>query len=256
MPTLKNKDGLNQSEKNIKSANRYDEYWDKSEGTNFVKLENFTKYVPRESITRFLARNEIFKMQLHIHGSVLDFGVRRGASLMTWAQLSSIYEPVNYTREIIGFDTFDGFPSVNEKDNLNDKSNKEIIYTGSFNCEDGMKTDLEESISIWNETRYLNHMEKAKLIEGDILETLPKFLEENPHLVVSLLHIDVDLYEPTKLILELVLPRMPKGSVILFDELHLRAFPGETVAVHEIVGIHNLKINRFNFSPNISYSIL
>lgn len=247
---------LNQSDNNKKSSELYEEYWSKSPGTNLAKLENFTKYVPRESITRFLVRDEVFKMQLDVHGSILDFGVRRGASLMTWSQLSSIYEPVNYTREIIGFDTFSGFPSVNSKDSLNDNSNDSIVYEGSFASEEEMKKDIEHSISIWDKTRYLNHMEKTKLVEGDILETLPKYIEDNPHLVVSLLHIDVDLYEPTKLILDLIVPKMPKGSVILFDELHLKSFPGETVATDEVLGLHNLELRRFNYCPNISYAII
>jgi len=252
----KNTDSLNQSKNNIKSSSLYEEYWNNSVGSNNAKLDNFTKYTSRETITRFLVRNEIFKMQLNTHGSILDFGVRRGASLMTWSHLSSIYEPSNYTREIVGFDTFTGFPSVNTNDSHADYSNKEIIYEGSFSSEENMKQDIETSINIWDQSRYLNHIEKTKLIEGDILETLPKFIDDNPHLVVSLLHIDVDLYEPTKLILELVIPKMPKGSVILFDELHLRSFPGETVAVDEILGIHNLELKRFNYSPNISYTIL
>ena len=40
-----------------------------------------------------------------------------GSGVMTWAQLSSIYEPVGGAfRQIFGFDTFDGFPDVHEKD--------------------------------------------------------------------------------------------------------------------------------------------
>jgi len=105
-------------------------------------------------------------------------------------------------------------------------------------------------------TRFLGHMQKTRLIQGDILQTLPKFLDENKHTVVSLLHVDVDIYAPTKCILENVLPRMPKGAIILFDELNIGFFPGETVAVLETVGINKLKINRFDFCPNISYAIL
>lgn len=247
---------LNQSKMNQEATQAYDEYYAKSPGSNNVKLDNFTKYVSRESITRFLAHNEIFKMQLDVHGSILDFGVRRGASLMTWSHLSSIYEPVNYTREIIGFDTFCGFPEVNDYDLNRDLSNHQLIQLGALSVERGMKNDIEEAIGIWDKSRYLNHIPKTKLVEGDILETLPKFLDENTHLSVSLLHIDVDVYSPTKCILENIVPRMPKGAIIAFDELNLRSFPGETVAVHEVLGLFNLELKRFVFSPNISYSIV
>jgi hypothetical protein len=244
----------NQSKSNNLFFEEQERYYAESVGANVSKLENFTKYVSRESITKFLARNEVFKTQLNIHGSILDFGVRRGASLMTWAHLSAIYEPVNYTREIIGFDTFTGFPEIDGKNDMG--SCKEIIAKGALSVEYGMKKDIQRAVSLHDSTRFLGHIEKVRLIEGNILETLPKFLDENRHIVVSLLHIDVDIYAPTKCILEAVLPKMPKGAVILFDEINMKVFPGETVALSETIGIENLKINRFDFCPNISYAVL
>lgn len=244
----------NQSKSNNLFFEEQERYYAESAGSNVLKLENFTKYVSRESVTRFLARNEVFKKQLDIHGSILDFGVRRGASLMTWAQLSAIYEPVNYTREIVGFDTFEGFPEIDEKKDMG--SCRELIAKGALSVEPGMKNDIQRSVALYDSTRFLGHMGKVRLMEGNILETLPKFLNENPHIIVSLLHVDVDVYAPTKCILENVLPRMPKGGVVLFDEVNMKVFPGETVALAETVGIRNLKLNRFDFCPNISYVIL
>lgn len=244
----------NQSKSNNIFFEEQEVYYSQSVGNNVFKLENFTKYVSRETLTRFLARNEIFKKQLDIHGSILDFGVRRGASLMTWSHLSAIYEPVNYTREIVGFDTFEGFPEIDDSKDMGNCA--DIIAKGALSVESGMKEDIERSISLHDKTRFLGHMKKTRLIQGDILQTLPKFLDNNRHMLVSLLHIDVDIYAPTKCILENVLPRMPKGAVILFDEVNMKVFPGETIAVLETVGIKNLKINRFDFCPNISYAIL
>ena len=48
--------------------------------------------------------------------SVIECGVNRGYGLMAWAKLSAVLEPVNMSRRIYGFDTFAGFPSVNDKD--------------------------------------------------------------------------------------------------------------------------------------------
>ena len=39
----------------------------------------------------------------------MEFGVRYGQVLSTLLNLRGIYEPYNYLREIIGFDTFEGF---------------------------------------------------------------------------------------------------------------------------------------------------
>jgi hypothetical protein len=66
----------------------------------------------------------------------------------------------------------------------------------------------------------------------------------------------VDLYEPTKVMLETFVPRMPKGGVIVFDELNAKMFPGETVAVDEIMGLRNLNIRRFPFDSYVSYCVM
>ncbi|MAC51604.1 MAG: dTDP-6-deoxy-L-hexose 3-O-methyltransferase, partial [Gimesia sp.] len=106
----------NQSNSDLNALNAVEEYWESSVGSNLNKLDAFTKYVSRQSITKLLARYEIFQQQLEVNGSVVELGVHRGASLMAWAQFSAILEPVNYLRKIIGFDTFEGFPSLSEKD--------------------------------------------------------------------------------------------------------------------------------------------
>jgi len=95
-----------------------------------------------------------------------------------------------------------------------------------------------------------------KLVEGNIEETLPKFLDSNPHLIVSLLHIDVDIYQPTKIGLELLVPRMPKGGVIVFDEINSRLFPGETKALDDALGLNSLRLYRFPYCPGLSYAII
>jgi hypothetical protein len=50
--------------------------------------------------------------------------------------------------------------------------------------------------------------------------------------------------------------RMPKGAVIVFDELNNRTWPGETLAVMETLGLTRLRIQRFNYEPHVSYAII
>jgi len=242
-----------QSDGNVRALEASESYWNESPGSATTKLENFTKYVSRESLTKFLCRNEAFLKQLEVHGSIVEFGVARGASLLTWAHLSAIHEPTNYMRRIVGFDTFRGFPSLHGKDTA---GTSEHLHTGGFEVEAGMAQDIEQAVEILDMTRYLGHIPKVSLVEGDVLETLPRFLEKSPHLVVSLLHLDIDLYEPTKLALELLVPRMPRGAVILFDELDMPEFPGETQAVLESVGLSKLRLKRFPYATCMSYAVL
>lgn len=244
-----------QNEGNKTNLELLEEYWDTSPGSNNVKLENFTKYATRETLTKFLTRQEVFLKQLEVNGSILELGVARGVSLMTWYHLSSIYEPTNYLREIIGFDTFEGFPEITERDTQGTNVS-EHTKAGGFKVEEGMAEDIMGCVEAHDQTRFLGHIPKLKLVTGDIMNTLPKYLDENPHLVVSLLHLDVDLYEPTKLALDLLLPRMPKGAVIMFDELNMRQFPGETQAAIDSIGLNNMRVVRFPYATCMSYMVV
>lgn len=169
---------------------------------------------------------------------------------MAWAKLSSILEPVNLTRRIYGFDSFTGFPSVSEKDQSRfSKTNTGDLYS---NCYD----ELIELIKIYDSNRYLGHMKKVELIKGDAATTIPEFIKNNKHLMVSLLFLDFDLYEPTKVAIENFFPRMPKGAIIAFDELDNPIWPGETLALLEAIGINRLRIKRVEFDPYIGYAII
>ena len=96
--------------------NKFTQYFKNSKSSSSSKLENFTKYVRRQNLSKLLVRHELFKLQSNIKGSIIECGVHEGGGLMTWAHLSAIMEPHNYSRKIIGFDTFKGFPGLSPKD--------------------------------------------------------------------------------------------------------------------------------------------
>lgn len=214
-----------------------------------TKLENFPKYVRRQNITRFLALYEIFKRIVPVKGSIVECGVNRGFGVMSWAKFSAILEPVNLTRRVYGFDTFEGFPSVAEQDRAHS--------TGAPRTGDLAASSYEELLELsaaHDSTRFLGHVPKVELIKGDATKTIPSFVETHPHVVVSLLYLDFDLYEPTKVALEHFVPRMPKGAIIAFDELDNPLWPGETLAMLEKFRARPLKLERMPFDPYIAFA--
>jgi hypothetical protein len=215
-----------------------------------VKLENFPKYVRRQHLKRFLAMYEIFKLALPVKGSIVECGVFKGFGVMTWAKLSAMLEPENLTRRIYAFDTFAGFPSVHEKDST---TVAEVTPGGLFA---DSHDELVALIDQYDRDRFLGHIDKVHLIKGDVVESIPPFLESHPHLVVSLLFLDMDLYEPTRAALRHFLPRMPKGALLVFDELDNPMWPGETMAALEEVGLRRLSLRRLDWDPYISYAVL
>jgi hypothetical protein len=222
--------------------------FDESSDTTEVKLETFPKYARRQSLKRFLAMYEIFKRVLGVKGSIVECGVFRGFGLMSWAKLSTILEPENLTRRVYGFDTFAGFPSVAPEDQSKfAKSNVGDLKSGSYE-------ELTALIEQYDRDRFLGHIPKVELVKGDITKTAPAFVESHPHLMVSLLFIDCDLWEPTKAALEAFMPRMPKGAILAFDELDNPLWPGETRAVLEHVGLNTLRLQRLEWDPYISFA--
>ena len=215
------------------------------------KLENFPKYVRKQNLTRFIVLYEIFKKVLNVKGSIIECGVNEGFGLMSWAKFSAILEPVNLTRRVYGFDSFAGFPNKSNKD-ISKKSShikKGDLLANSFK-------ELNDLIKIYDSTRYLGHVRKVNLIKGDAIKTIPEFINDNPHLLVSLLYLDFDLYEPTKIALDNFLPRMPKGSIIAFDELDNPLWPGETQAMLELFSEKKLAIQRLPFEPYVGFSVV
>jgi Macrocin-O-methyltransferase (TylF) len=250
-------DPVTQAAFDLSSRQLLESYFNESAGSITERLENFSKYVPRQNLARFMARYEIFKLIKDVQGSIVECGVLFGGGLMSFAKLSAILEPYNFQRRIIGFDTFAGFPSISEADlkGLADRKSAHLKQHGFAPTTDAF-ADIERAIQIFDVSRFLNHFPKVQLVKGDFSKTAPKFLEDYPHLVVSCLYLDFDIYEPTKIALDLFLSRMPKGAVLVFDELNEEAFPGETLAVLGKLNLNTLRVRRFDFEPRISYAVI
>ncbi|HEY8164943.1 MAG TPA: TylF/MycF/NovP-related O-methyltransferase [Gemmatimonadaceae bacterium] len=215
-----------------------------------VKLQNFPKYVRRQHLKRFLAMYELFKLAMPVKGSIIECGVFRGFGVMTWAKLSAMLEPENLTRRIYGFDTFDGFPTIGAQDRSK-FANPAVGELASSSYD-----ELNQLIVEYDRDRFLGHISKVELVRGDIATSAPAFIESHPHLVVSLLFIDCDLYDPTQSALKAFLPRMPKGAVVAFDELDNPIWPGETLAAVDAGVVRNMKLKRFEWDPYIAYAVV
>lgn len=215
-----------------------------------VKLESFPKYAPRVPLKRFLALYEIFKRVMPVKGSIVELGVFRGFGLMSWAKLSAILEPENLTRRIYGFDTFSGFPKVNKQD--------ESGNAASPNSFGDLRADSLDELSgllkAYDQDRCLGHIPKVELVKGDICQTVPKFVDTHPHMLVSLLYLDCDLFEPTMAGLKAFVPRMPRGAIVAFDELDNPKWPGETLAMLEFCTEQRLRLRRLEWDPYISFA--
>ena len=172
---------------------------------------------------------------------------------MTWLHCSSILEPYNHTRKIIGFDTFSGFPEIDEKDKKTGTS--EHLKVGGLETTKTIYEELKKVIAIHDANRPLSHIEKVDLVKGDASVRINEYVESNSHLLISLLYLDFDIYKPTKDALRTLYKRVVKGGIIAFDELNCKQYPGETVAMLEELDLEKVELKRFPFTTHLSYFV-
>ncbi|MCE2772735.1 MAG: crotonobetainyl-CoA--carnitine CoA-transferase [Bacteroidetes bacterium] len=215
------------------------------------QLSNVGLFVKRQELTKMMFLSDIYKMMLPVHGVIMEFGVRWGQNLVTLTNLRGMLEPYNYSRKIIGFDTFEGFPSVHDKDGSHG-----IITEGAFSVTPNYEDYLAGVLDYHEKESPLSHIKKNSLVKGDAVKSLEIYLKEHPETIVAFAYFDFDIYEPTKKCLELLKPHLTKGSIIGFDELLDPQFPGETVALRETLGLHNVAIKRMPYCGIQSYVIV
>ena len=179
-----------------------------------------------DRISKFATHLELFRRVSGLAGDIVECGVFKGASLSRLLKFRSLFENP-FSKKIIAFDTFGEFPEAGYEPDLK-KRNLFIEEAGSRSIE---KNRL---ISIFQQ---LNLYQNIELIEGNILDTVPRYKAENPHLKISLLNIDVDLYEATKVCLEELFPLVVRGGVVILDDYGV--FAGANKAIDTFLRIKN-----------------
>ncbi|OON70319.1 TylF/MycF/NovP-related O-methyltransferase [Hymenobacter sp. CRA2] len=212
-------------------------------------LHNLGLYLTRQTLSRLLFLDELYRQIVPVHGVIMEFGVRWGQNMALFHALRGIYEPYNYNRRLIGFDTFEGFPHVAEQDGGR-------AQVGDYNVTEGYQQQLEQLLALHEAESPIAHKRKFELVKGDATVTVKEYLAQHPETVVAFAYFDFDLYAPTKACLEAILPRMPKGAILAFDEVNCPEFPGETQALDEVLGLRNHALRRSPLNPLISYIVL
>jgi hypothetical protein len=213
-------------------------------------LDNLGLYINRQNLSRIMFMNDLYKKIINMNGIICEFGTLWGNNLALFESFRGMYEPYNFSRKIVGFDTYEGFPGVHEKDGDN-----KIVEKGAYAVTKGYENYLSKILDYHEKQSPVTHIKKYELIKGDVSKTIKQYLEKNPETIIAFAYFDLDLYEPTKICLEAILPHLTKGAVIAFDELNWHEFPGETRAFNEVLGINNYTIHKDCNNPRPSYII-
>lgn len=199
---------------------------------------------------KLLHRFDFFNQIKHLPGDIVEIGVFKGSGIATFSKFVEIYSP-NSNKKIVGFDIFDvdDAEKILEADGFHDKDTMQSVYK---------RVDSNE-LSLQNVESRLSEMsidKKYILKQGDVVDTIPIFLKENPGFRISLLYIDVDIERPTYYALKYLWDRILPGGIIVFDEYEYHAF-SESNGVEKFLKEFNLEYNIIttNFMAPTAYLI-
>jgi hypothetical protein len=211
-------------------------------------LANLGLFLTSKNLSRLLFFYELYQRIVTTHGVIFEFGVRWGQTLSLLAALRGILEPFNRHRKIVGFDTFAGFRGISAADGSANR-----CADGSFSVPAGYEGYLERILADQEALNPASHLRKFELVKGDAAETVQAYCQRHPETLVSMAIFDFDIYAPTKVALEAIRPHLFRGSILVFDELCDDIFPGETVALREVLGLRDLRIQRLPMTSRISF---
>ena len=157
-----------------------------------------------------------FKFVLKKNGfkNMVEIGVGTGHGLVFFQKLINLYNLID--SKIYGYDTFEGVPVPTDRDIAIDGKLLKDIYKEKIK---------KNGVSGWNNNS-LDYVKKIysdntkdnnnlTLIKGKVEETLR--IKENLPENISLLRIDLELYEATKFSIEKLVPNIVNGGILMVD---------------------------------------
>ncbi len=160
-----------------------------------------------------LIQNHVFKNK--VPGHFAECGCFRGHSSYT---IASLLKQQNFQDTFWIFDSFEGISKKTPIDNEGD---------GAGVPQDFLEAPLEHLKKVLEPFPFVS-IHKGWIPE--VFETAPIASEK-----FAFLHVDVDLYEPTKGCLDYFFSRMSPGGVIFISNYNVSHWPGSMQAVDEFV---------------------
>jgi O-methyltransferase len=147
-----------------------------------------------------------------IEGEFVECGIWKGGNIIL---LLNLLEKFNIKRKVYGFDTFEGMSEPSSVDiKYNQMIAKDIQLKNFINQTKWNYSSIEDvKKNIKNNTANYN---QSVLIKGKVENTLLD--EKNIPNKISILRLDTDFYESTKIELDVLYKRLSIGGVLIIDD--------------------------------------
>lgn len=195
-------------------------------------------------LQKLLFKYKILSQTRDIPGDILELGVFKGSGMVGWLKVLKILGINN--KNVFGFDIFDQdslVQSINTSDNAVMRS---LFVERNFDAK-----NYEEYL---NKVLVLIGFNNFSIIKGDVFDTVPNFLEENPGFRVSVVNFDLDTDEPTYHCMNLLYDRLVPGGVMVFDEYAVNEWT-ESNAVDRFISNKRIRLLNTNLSAPTAYFI-
>ncbi len=147
-----------------------------------------------------------FVRESRSRGHYLEFGVGAGRSAVAARRAHARENPDGIDHYFL-FDSFQGLPPLTGTD------------AGSRQFEEGQFAHSEADVRARLQRHGVWDPERITLVSGFYADVLPAFDPARfGGLGASVVHVDVDLYESARVVLEFITPHLRQGSIILFDD--------------------------------------
>ncbi len=138
------------------------------------------------------------------------WGLLRGG-FFNFANALAALEPYNYPCKVIGFDTFAGNSSLTDRDSRH--LHEDHLYAAD------VLDDLRRAIEVFDADRPLGHLPKLELVPGDLVETAPAYMAENPGTLWRIVCLSVNVFKPSVAAIKAFWPRLQSGGILAFHSL-------------------------------------
>jgi len=190
-------------------------------------------------------------------GNIYEFGVFRGASLLSTALL---LKRLGSSKIVYGFDSFKGFPKYHQNDAIekfesplfSDDIRRRVKFLAEISSQlfkKELATSNASGSGDFSGTSYEGLLDKIKalgldnieLIKGNFEETVPKFFSKTQqHREVFVANLDCDLYEGYRVVLPIVWSNLARNGYIHLDEFYSLKFPGAKLASEEFFRVNGI----------------
>jgi len=172
-------------------------------------IKNFSKYTMTSDMKIFsLIKAFEYVNKFNISGDFVECGVYTGGNIMI---LKKLIEKNNLEKNIYAYDTFEGMTSPTSHD---------IKIDGTVATKKFLKKKNWSSCSLENVKKNFTEMDlslnNVKFIKGKVEDTLK--ISTNLPNKISILRLDTDFYESTKIELEYLYPLVVDGGVLIIDD--------------------------------------